>query len=290
MSIEKLNPRIRGEAIPYTQVDSRVVQKIRNLEAGFIWVYLLTLPPDWNVVKKVIKERFGFGNDKLKQIFSYLAKHRLIEYVRSHDERGVFVGIDINVLNGSQFIETVDEKDSEATGGQNTPAVLSTGGKKPPMVKSQVESGFAELSTDLSSTGGIIHPVDYPPAGFQATTDKTLLTEKREKKERPSLSTFQPPQAALEAAAAKNVEISALLEKFRLHYGNENEFARNWPELFHKWVLSEKISKDKPCEGKMFADVTKQSTSFGHEIESAEESQRKWEERMKEYGRPMFGT
>ena len=103
MSVEKFNPLISGELIPYTQVDTKVIQTIKNIEAGFIWVYLLTLPQDWQVIKQHVKNHFGIGDDKLKKIFAYLRRCNLIEYVRERDSLGKLRKSEIRILNGSRF-------------------------------------------------------------------------------------------------------------------------------------------------------------------------------------------
>lgn len=127
MSIEKFNPRIYGEAIPYTQVNSKVIQEITNMEAGFVWVYLLTLPPTWKVVKEHLKNHFGIGKEKIKSIFSYLNKCNLIEYVQDRSNDGKMGQSDIRVLNGNKFINYSGSTASP----ENRPPVKPVAGESP---------------------------------------------------------------------------------------------------------------------------------------------------------------
>lgn len=129
MSIEKFNPTISGEIIPYTQINTKVIQNIENLEAGFVWVYLLTLPKDWKVMKSHLKKKFGIGEDKMKQIFAYLRKCNLIEYVRMRNKDGTLNTTEVRILNGNKFKNLQSKKSCATTGVKNHPQVNHTCGK-----------------------------------------------------------------------------------------------------------------------------------------------------------------
>lgn len=116
MSIEKFNPKVTHEAIPYLQVNQSVVQQIDNLEAGFVWIYLLSKPENWEVIKSHLKNHFKIGDDKIKSIFAYLHKCKLIEYIRERDEKGIFRKTEIRVLNGSQFVNYQQHTEQQPTG------------------------------------------------------------------------------------------------------------------------------------------------------------------------------
>lgn len=135
MSIEKFNPRIYGEAVPYTQVNTKVIQEIDNMEAGFVWIYLLSLPPTWKVVKEHLKSHFGIGKEKLKKIFAYLNAHRLIEYKQVQNELGQFGAFDIHVLNGSRFVRDLHADEPVLTDSpENRPPDEPATGE-PPTIK-----------------------------------------------------------------------------------------------------------------------------------------------------------
>lgn len=168
MSIEKFNPVISGEAIPYLQANTFVVQNITNIEAGFVWIYLLTLPKDWIVVKSHIKKHFNIGDGKIKRIFAYLHKHGLIEYVQRRNETGKMEKSEIRVLNGSKF--KIDTKQP------SYPQILSGGTK----------TGGTETAPPVFTAGSKTVPPVFRTSGFRGTTNNISITNKEteQKKEK----------------------------------------------------------------------------------------------------------
>jgi transcription initiation factor IIE alpha subunit len=83
MSIEKVDfQKVVKEQIPYTLVCTKVIQQIQDPLALAMWVYLLSLPPEWNINKAQLKNHFKIGDNRLKRTLSFLSKSKLIEYVR----------------------------------------------------------------------------------------------------------------------------------------------------------------------------------------------------------------
>lgn len=107
MSVEKFNSRtkVTNEIVPYTQINTKVIQTIDYMEAYCVWSYLLSKPSDWKVIKSHIKNHFNIGDSKLKKIFAYLTKHNLVRNVAVRTEDGTKIShFDIQVLNGDKFI------------------------------------------------------------------------------------------------------------------------------------------------------------------------------------------
>lgn len=125
MSIEKFNPSIRGETVPYLQVNRNVVQSIRDPEVLAVWVYLLSLPTDWEVIKNHLQSHFKIGERKLKSIFSSLRQHKLIDYIQHRNSDGKMGKHEIVVLNGSIFTELFTEN---TAGAETARAVNRTSG------------------------------------------------------------------------------------------------------------------------------------------------------------------
>ncbi len=119
-SIEMFNPLVEGEAIPYLQANRHVVQNISNAECLGVWVYLLTLPRDWKVIKEHVQKHFHIGQDKLKRIFAYLKRVRLLEYVQERRADGTVGTTKIIVLNGSKFNDGTNDLSTEITAGVKT--------------------------------------------------------------------------------------------------------------------------------------------------------------------------
>lgn len=129
MSIEKLDQvtKITRENIPYTLLATHVIQNILDPIAGFIWVYLSSLPADWKVIKQNIKLKYSLGDDKIKDIFSYLKRCGLIEYKRERSADGKLGEVIIHVLCGTRFNKK--EPYIKTTGVKTTPVDKTTGVK-----------------------------------------------------------------------------------------------------------------------------------------------------------------
>lgn len=105
MSVEKLssNSRVKHEQIPFTQICNNVIYKIKDSDSFLVWCYLQSKTADWKVIKQDIKNNYGFGDKKLKKIFSYLHRANLLKYVQMHSASGAFARVDIRVLSGTNF-------------------------------------------------------------------------------------------------------------------------------------------------------------------------------------------
>lgn len=120
MSVEKFNPTVRGEIVPYLQANRYVVQSISNPEALAVWIYLLSLPTDWNIIKEHVQKHFHIGQDKLKKIFAYLKRVNLIDYEKQRRKDGTLSTTEIIVLNGSKFNDGTADLSTETTTGVKT--------------------------------------------------------------------------------------------------------------------------------------------------------------------------
>jgi len=206
MSIEKYNPKVEYETIPYAQININVIQNIPNMEAGFVWVYLQTKPKDWKIIKEHLKNHFKIGDGKIKKIFSYLAKSQLIEYIKEYDSKGKITGWDIKVLNGSRFVSYPQPE----------------------------------------STGSIIHRVDSHSNGSGALhiIENTNNRKSRElvRKKREALSeNFEANQEALVAMKSKNLDPMKVISKFRQDAKSKDLRYVDWDAAFMKWIINEKV-------------------------------------------------
>ena len=126
--IEKLDKaKLTLENQSYTQILTHVIQNIKDPVAGFVWVYLSSLPPDWLVLKEQIKNKFNLGDDKIKDIFSYLNRCKLIAYKRIRGSNGKLGKQFIHVFVGNDFDE--NEPYKKTTGVKSTPQVKTRGVK-----------------------------------------------------------------------------------------------------------------------------------------------------------------
>lgn len=102
MSVEKFI--IRKEASNFTIISNKVINglKDRTELLGF-YIYLLSLPPEWNFYKTNLKDTCNIGIKKLERFISELAQMRLIEVAQVRAKDGKFAHCDLRVLNGELF-------------------------------------------------------------------------------------------------------------------------------------------------------------------------------------------
>lgn len=106
MSIEKVAfTKVTQEKTPYTILVNKVIQNITDYTAGFIWVYLSSLPQNWQVNIKQLCKHFNMGEQKLRKHMAFLNKCHLLEYVYNRDAAGQILEVTINVLNGDKYTE-----------------------------------------------------------------------------------------------------------------------------------------------------------------------------------------
>ncbi len=138
MAVQKLNVKttVEHERVPYTQVSNHVIKNFKNMEAFCVWVYLLSMPSDWKIIKNQVKNHFGIGDTKVKKIFSCLSAHNLVRNEAIKDPKtNRIIEWKFTVLNGSEFIENINK-------------------------------------INTNSTGSIFHRVETPPGGKRRTTNK----------------------------------------------------------------------------------------------------------------------
>lgn len=133
MSIEKVDfQKVVKEQIPYTLVYTKVIQHIHDPLALAMWVYLLSLPSEWNINKTQLKKHFKIGDDRLKRTLAFLSKTNLIEYVRMRNAQGVLGICAINVLCGNKFVNIQEDIECATTGVKATPVENHTCGNPSP--------------------------------------------------------------------------------------------------------------------------------------------------------------
>lgn len=94
---------ITKEAVPFTQLCNFVIQNIKNTNAGFLWVYMSSLPTNWNINKHQLAKHFDVSIRTIERSLSYLNDFNLIKLVRTRNEDGTLGVTKIIVLNGSKY-------------------------------------------------------------------------------------------------------------------------------------------------------------------------------------------
>lgn len=106
---------ITKEAVPFTQLCNYVIQNIKNRDAGMLWVYMSSLPPNWNINKHQLAKHFDVSIKSIERWLSYLKECQLIHQVQTRNENGTLSVTKIYILNGSEYqifeeIEPCDKK------------------------------------------------------------------------------------------------------------------------------------------------------------------------------------
>lgn len=107
MSVEKFVQNYNSiEKPPYSILANHVVQNIRDAETLAVWVYLSSMPSEWIISRKQLRDHFTLGERKIDKIMSNLKKLGLLEYSQEKGPDGKFKELTANILCGSQFTGT----------------------------------------------------------------------------------------------------------------------------------------------------------------------------------------
>jgi hypothetical protein len=106
MSVSKLDfDSVRQAKKSFT---SNLNEVIQNIPDGFVlglYIYLTSLPPEWNVNSSHLMSHFNVGRDKLARAMSWLSDHFLITHLQERKQDGSFGKCTIVVEEGWTFIE-----------------------------------------------------------------------------------------------------------------------------------------------------------------------------------------
>ncbi len=203
MSIEKLNDdsKIYVERNPYTQILNNLIENIKDNDAYRIYSYLASKSRDWVVAKEWTAKKCSVGERKAKQVWSYLERCGLIEYIHTKNEQGKFIKHDVKVLNGSRFDPNVSFLNTKTTGADSAPLVEN-------------------------------HRCNYPPSGKTTRVDSAPLLNKdlinkdlKQNKDKSSCAYAQKEANKIKHGFAENMDKRAL-EKKRFEK-QENNYRRN---------------------------------------------------------------
>jgi hypothetical protein len=154
-SYENLNPESKTlrEGTPFTQISNLVINNIKNGDAFLVWCYLYSKSSNWKTVKSNIKNVYGFGDVKIKKIFSYLNRSNLIEYVQAKSANGKFAHVQIRISNGSKFDKTQAWLESAPHVQKSTPPGNHTNGNDELLNKENTKERKEHNTESNSATG-----------------------------------------------------------------------------------------------------------------------------------------
>lgn len=91
MPINKERERFAQEKLPFEIVSRDVVQRIESPDALALWVYLLTLPPNWVPRREQLRERWGLGRGRYGKAMQELRELGLVWDAIVRDGQGRFI-------------------------------------------------------------------------------------------------------------------------------------------------------------------------------------------------------
>lgn len=91
------------EPLPFTQICNKVIQNITNIQAGFIWIYLQSMPPKWKANKFHLMSHFGISERTYRRLMGFLVECNLVSYERNRNSDGTLGSCRLIVHNGSNF-------------------------------------------------------------------------------------------------------------------------------------------------------------------------------------------
>lgn len=104
MSVEKTIHRIIKDEGNFSIIPNKVSQGlIYYPEALALYVYMFSLPPQWEFLKIHLQKVSNLGRNKLDHVLKKLVAHGLVEFAQKRDAHGKFAQIDTHVKDGSYF-------------------------------------------------------------------------------------------------------------------------------------------------------------------------------------------
>lgn len=90
MAIHKLKKH--QSDIPYTMVSRDVAQLITNPDSLAIWTYLQSLPDNWDISEKQLREHFSIGKTRYMAAMRMLRELNLYKVIHAKNEKNQFIG------------------------------------------------------------------------------------------------------------------------------------------------------------------------------------------------------
>jgi hypothetical protein len=165
MSIEKNNKNtLVHEDGGFTTALNETIQNIKHTGALGLYIYLASMPPDWDICKNQLQDHFGCGKEHMNTCFKYLKDIGAIEVIMNRNEKGQSIGWN-TILKRKINIQSVPyiQKPENPNSGQFTRNR-----------KTQI-LGFQESGK---------------PALIKETTKTKEIKRKKTNKETPSVSVF----------------------------------------------------------------------------------------------------
>jgi hypothetical protein len=144
-NIEKYNSRLIKD-INFTVVLNKVVQNIHDVDVLGLYVYLASLPPEWEINKIHLRKHFKMGETKMDNLFKKLKEANLL-ILEEHREKGRFVGVNYRLC--LDFHRTVETAPTETAPTEITPYINNIYKKRNNNKNTISESGDSPIVKDI---------------------------------------------------------------------------------------------------------------------------------------------
>lgn len=121
MSVEKY--RVTKEDWGFTTFPNDLLQGLKDKHALGVYVYLSSLPDDWEFHKSHIQHECSIGEKKLRTILNILVQCALIEVAQERAQDGAFAHWRLHVRNPKYFINQSAQPLGQKRRAVNRPAV-----------------------------------------------------------------------------------------------------------------------------------------------------------------------
>lgn len=201
------------EAVPFTMFSNHVIQGMTRKDAGFLWVYLQSLPPTWIPNVNHLAQHFGDSTRTIERLLAILKACNLTRADPQRDEYGRITGWKLIILNGSQFIPYTDDIQTAKSKKTQTDKFV---GLVTDVVKPAPAGDF--IQTDKNPQCGVLSYIEINTTNKEIkknTTTQELATKIEE------VVQSEPESSSISFSLQKSLEELAELNREKKGVGKE---------------------------------------------------------------------
>lgn len=218
--MSKQKCRISKKRSNFSIISNSVSQTLNyNLAALGLYVYLFSLPHDWEFHKSHLRKVCNVGEKKLNNLLKILSDHKLVNVSQIRKENGQFSHFDIDIDDGSAFIHNPQPE------GQNC-RTAENGGAVKQSYKEDIKAFKKE---------------------YKNQERESIVRAKRV----PLSDSFVFNEANQKLCMSKNIDSDLVLSKFKANMKASGKKVIDWQAEAELWILRERIANAaNPANGK----------------------------------------
>lgn len=205
---------LRKRTSGFTTVSNNVIHVLKgNLPALALYVYLLSLPDNWEFYKTQICKECKIGIVKLEKLLKILASFELIQYGQKRNEKGQFSAFYIDIYD----LESIKNKDLEETSPEcQNSRTVKTVERSGEAIKEVLQNKNLKNKKKREST--------LPKKSYCPGTIDLIISDE-----------------AIKIAKDKNIDINKTIYSFQQYALSVGWLRSDWKAAFVKWLIDEKI-------------------------------------------------